>query len=58
MDERYSLWDIELGASAQGERVSVVNRWVDQQPKVDPTPRAELVRTFFADSMRARMNMH
>jgi hypothetical protein len=58
MDERYSLWDIELGASTQGERTSFVNRWVDQQPKLDPSPREEIARTFFADSIRARMNLH
>jgi hypothetical protein len=58
MDERYSLWDIELGASTQGERISFVNRWVDRQPKADPSPPEQITRAFFADSIRARMNTH
>jgi hypothetical protein len=58
MDERYSLWDIELGAATEGERVSFVNRWVERQPKQDPTPRAEIARTFLTDAVRARLHVH
>ncbi|MGZ3451135.1 MAG: hypothetical protein ACXWUG_22805 [Polyangiales bacterium] len=58
MDERFSLWDSELGVSITNERVSFVNRWIERQPKTDPTPRKEVARVFFRDATHAHLHVH
>jgi hypothetical protein len=57
-DERFSLRDSELDLprSEEGERISA--SWTAAKQRLDPTPRDELARVFFKDSMRARLRVH
>ncbi len=57
-DERFSLRDSELNLPRADDEERVSASWVAARQRLDPSPRVEIARVFFKDSMRAALKIH
>jgi hypothetical protein len=57
-DERFSLRDSELDLPRADGEDRISSSWIAARQRLDPSPRDEIARVFFQDSMRAALKIH
>jgi hypothetical protein len=57
-DERFSLRDSELDLPRYSGEDRISASWTAARERLDPSPRDEIARVFFKESMRAALKIH